>query len=433
MKTKKFFMTSLLVMGMIIAKAANGYPPELVLVSQPVLTYNSNSVTIYYDVQNIGDYTYRGDLCIYLDPDNGYCYASEYMKIKAGAIKRIEVSIPAYRPNPSVTYTVMPYYELYDELYSFTTFEYFEPVRFCWYGYRNEPWVVIHIGPRPHHYDRPGDYRYYYDGYHPMMHPAHPDRPLPPADPIHHTYGYHHNHGGYPANYYPDNHVPGYNPPEHKPNDNPGNNGGPGHSENPGNNGASGNNGNSGATVVHPNGSHTPGSMSSSGAGTSTGNTIGNTVNNNSGATSRPSSGNSGATSRPSSGNSSNSGATSRPSSGNSGTVNRPSSGNSGTVSRPSSGNSSNSGATSRPSSGNSGTVNRPSSGNSGTVSRPSSGNSSTVNRPSSGNSSSGRTGTSSSSGSGRSSNSSSSSSSRGSSSSSGSSSRSSSSSTRGR
>ena len=48
-------MTSLLVMGMIIAKAANGFPPELVLVSQPVLTYNANSVTIYYDVQNIGD------------------------------------------------------------------------------------------------------------------------------------------------------------------------------------------------------------------------------------------------------------------------------------------------------------------------------------------------------------------------------------------
>ena len=393
MKTKKFFMTSLLVMGMIIAKAANDYPPELVLVSQPVLTYNSNSVTIYYDVQNIGDYTYRGDLCIYLDPDNGYCYASEYMKIRAGAIKRIEVTIPAYRPNPSVTYTVMPYYELYDELYSFTTFEYFEPIRFCWYGYHNEPWVVIHVGPRPHYYDRPGDYRFFYDGYHPMMHPAHPDRPLPPADPIHHTYGYHHDHGGYPANYHPDSHVPGYNPPGPKPNDNPGgpghnggpghsdnpgNPGGPGHNGNPGNNGGTGSNGNSGATVVHPNGSHTPGSMSSSGSS-------GNTVNNNSGATSRPSSGNSG-------------------------TVSRPSSGNSGTVSRPSSGNS-----------------------NSGSTSRPSSGNSGTVSRPSSGNSSSGRTGNSSSSGSGRSSNSNSSSSSRGSSSSSGSSSRSSSGSTRGR
>ena len=80
-------MTSLLVMGMIIAKAANGYPPELVLVSQPVLTYDYNSVTIYYYIQNIGDYTYRGDLCIYLDPDNGYCYASKYMRIGPGRIK----------------------------------------------------------------------------------------------------------------------------------------------------------------------------------------------------------------------------------------------------------------------------------------------------------------------------------------------------------
>ena len=77
MKTKKFFMTSLLVMGMIIAKAANGFPPELVLVSQPVLTYNANSVTIYYDVQNIGDYTYRGNIFIYLDPDNGYYYGKK--------------------------------------------------------------------------------------------------------------------------------------------------------------------------------------------------------------------------------------------------------------------------------------------------------------------------------------------------------------------
>ena len=93
MKTKKFFMTSLLVMGMIIARAANGFPPELVLVSQPVLTYNANSVTIYYDVQNIGDYTYRGDVCLFLDPDDGYCYASEWVKVCPSRIKRIAISI----------------------------------------------------------------------------------------------------------------------------------------------------------------------------------------------------------------------------------------------------------------------------------------------------------------------------------------------------
>ena len=155
MKTKKFFMTSLLVMGMIIAKAANGFPPELVLVSQPVLTYNANSVTVYYDIQNIGDYTYRGDLFIYLDPDDGRYYSREYMRICPGRIKRVAVTIPAYRPNPSWVYTVMPYYELGGELYSFTTFEYFEPVSFCWNGYRNEPWVVFRVGPRPRYYHRP--------------------------------------------------------------------------------------------------------------------------------------------------------------------------------------------------------------------------------------------------------------------------------------
>ena len=376
MKTKKFLMTSLLVMGMIIAKAANGYPPELVLVSQPVLTYNANSVTIYYDIQNIGDYTYRGDLCIYLDPDNGYCYASEYMKIGAGCIRRVAVSIPAYRPNPSVLYTVMPYYELYDELYSFTTFEYFEPIRFRWNGYRNEPWVVIHVGPRPRYYHRPGEYRYYYDGYRPMMPPPppgghhHGSHGMPPMDPHHHTYGYHHTNGGYPANYHPNNHVPGYNAPE--PNEKP--------------------NDHSGATVIRPNGASTPGSMSTNGASS---NNSSNSTNNNGSVTTRPSSNNSssnnsGTTTRPSSSSSDNSGS-SRPSSSSS-TVSRPSS---------SSSSSSNSGSTARPSSDSS------SSGRTGTSSSSSSRASSS--------SSSSRSNDSGSSSSSRSSNSSSSSSSRGS------------------
>ena len=296
MKTKKFLMTSLLVMGMIIAKAAVGFPPELVLVSQPVLTYNANSVTIYYDVQNIGDYTYRGDVCIYLDPDDGYCYASEYVKVRPGRIKRIAISIPAYRPNPSWVYTVMPYYELGDELYSFTMFEYFEPVRFCWNGYRNEPWVVIYVGPRPSYYHRPGEYRYYYDGYRPPMPPPAPGHPhnMPPMDPHHHTYGYHHSSGGYPANYHPDHDVPGYN----------------------NNNGYSGVN-----ATVHPHTPSTPGSMSSNGAGSNngggnngggSGSSIGTTVrpssSNSSSSSSRPSSSSSSSSSvRPSSSSSSSS------------------------------------------------------------------------------------------------------------------------------
>ncbi len=350
MKTKKFLMTSLLVMGMIIAKAANGYPPELVLVSQPVLTYDYNSVTIYYDIQNIGDYTYRGDLYIYLDPDNGYCYATEYMRIGAGCIKRIAVSIPAYRPNPSVRYTVMPYYELYDELYSFTTFEYFEPIRFCWYGYRDEPWVVIHVGPRPRHYHRPCDYRFYYDGYYPMLPPPPaggwgPGGPhgWAPMDPHHHTYHHHHSHGGYPANFYPEHETPGYNKPSE--------------------------------ATVRPHSGSTPGSMSSNGASNS-----GN-------------SGNSGATVRPS--NSSDSGATVRPSNNNSGSSSGSSSRtpSSSSSSRTSS-SSSDSNATVRPSSNGSSSSGSSSSGRTGT----SSSSSSTRTSSSSSSSSSNRTGTSSSS-----------------------------------
>ena len=364
MKTKKFLMTSLLVMGMIIAKAANGFPPELVLVSQPVLTYNANSVTIYYDVQNIGDYTYRGDIYIYLDPDDGYCYAREYVRVCPGRIKRIAISIPAYRPNPSWTYTVMPYYELGDELYSFTTFEYFEPVRFCWYGYHDEPWVVITVGPRPRHYHRPGDYRYYYDGYRPMMppppppgHGPHPHpHDMPPMDPHHHTYGYHHNNGGYPANHHPDNPVPGYNPSE------------------PGtpNGGGSSNSGNAGSATVRPRPSGNSNSMSSGGNHSSSNNSGSMSSGSNSSSSSSSSSGRSG--------NSSSSSSVSRPS-GNSSSGSSSSSSSS-SVSRPS-GNSSSS-SSGRPS-GNS------SSSSSGSVNRPS-GNSS------SGSSSSGRSGNSSSS-----------------------------------
>lgn len=394
-------MTSLLVMGMIIARAANGFPPELVLVSQPVLTYNANSVTIYYDVQNIGDYTYRGDVCLFLDPDDGYCYASEWVKVCPGRIKRIAISIPAYRPNPSWTYTVMPYYELGDELYSFTTFEYFEPVRFCWYGYRNEPWVVITVGPRIRYYTRPGDFRFYYDGYRPPMPPppghgpGHPHH-MPPMDPHHHTYGYHHSNGGYPANYHPDHVVPGYN-------------------HNTDSNG--------GGATVHPHATGTPGSMSSNNA---SGNNGGSSSSSSS-ATVRPNN-TSGSSSSNASSSSSSSSATVRPSGNNSGSSSssvRPSGNNSGSSSssaRPSSNSSSSSSSSVRPSGNNSGSSSssgRPSSSGNSNVSRPSSSSSS---------SSSGRTGTSSgssrtssssssSSSSGRSGNSSSSSSSRGSSS----------------
>ena len=215
MKTKNILMTLLLVMGAIAAKA-NGFPPELALVSQPVMVYNYNSITVYYDVENIGDYTYRGDICIFLDPDDGYSYAEEYVKVRPGRIKRIAVEIPSYRIDRHFTYTIMPYYTIGRELYSFTTFEYFEPIRFCWHGPRTEPWVVITIGPRVRYYHRPGTYRYYYDGFRPPMPPPGygPGMP-PPMDPMHHTYGYHHSNGGYPAT-----HNNWSDKPEPKPNDN---------------------------------------------------------------------------------------------------------------------------------------------------------------------------------------------------------------------
>ncbi len=395
MKIKSILMTILLAVGFIAAKAAPGYPPELVLVSQPVLTYNdySNTITVYYDVQNIGDSRYKGYVYIYLDPDDGYYYAREWVKVCPGRIKRIAIDIPAYRPNPSYTYTIMPYYELGNELYSFTTFEYFEPLSFHWYGPRTERWVVYEIGPRPRYYVRPGDYRYYYDGFRPMLPPpvagyGPGPGPRPPMDPHHHTYNYHHNNGGYPgANYYYDDHG-NATPIEH----------------------------NNQATVrPHDNG--TPGSMSSNGAGVNNQNNFNGSGSD--GATTRPNSGNSnvnsGSSNRPSSGT------TTRPNSGNSnvssGSSNRPSSGS--TTTRPNSGNSnvSSGSSSNRPSSGvssgsNSGS-NRPSSGSSNVGRSGNSSNSSsgTSTRSSSGSSSSNRSGNSSSSSSSRASSSSSSSS----------------------
>ena len=312
MKAKNILMTLLLVTGAIAAKAA-GYPPELALVSQPVMVYNANSITVYYDVENIGDYTYRGSVYLYLSPDEGYYYADEWIKVRPGRIKRIAIDIPAYRIRKGYPFTIVPYYELDDELYSFTTFEYFEPITFFWEGPRNERWVVIHVGPCPRYYNRPGSYRYYY-GFRPPMPPppGHgPATPPPPMDPKHHTYGYHKDHGGYPAHHFNDGHE--HSPkPEHgeapKPNDN------------------------GGATVrPKPNAGSMSGGHSSNNAGSNSGSVKPNSPapnGSNSGRT--PSSG----SNRPSS-NSSNSNV-SRPSSNgsSSGTVSRPSS-NSGS-SRPS-------------------------------------------------------------------------------------------------
>ncbi len=199
MKAKNILMTILLVAGSIAAKAA-GYPPELALVSQPVMVYNYDYVTVYYDVENIGDYTYRGYVQVYLSPDDGYVFAEKYVRVRPGRIKRVAVEIPRYRIDPYYAYTIMPYYTMGNELYSFTTFEYFEPLTYHWHGSRSAVWIVTYAPPRPHYYHRPGVYRYYYDGYRPPMPPmGYNGNMPPPLNPMHHTYNYHHNNGGYPA------------------------------------------------------------------------------------------------------------------------------------------------------------------------------------------------------------------------------------------
>ena len=380
MKAKNILMTLLLAVGAIAAKAS-GYPPELALVSQPVMVYNHNSITVYYDVENIGDYTYRGDVYILLDPDYGYYYAKEYVKVYPGRIKRIAVDIPAYSIDLYRTFTIMPYYEMGRELYSFTTFEYFEPVRFYWHGPRTEPWVVIHVGPRPRYYHRPGSYRYYYDGFRPPMHAHGPGMP-PPMDPMHHTYGYHHSIGGYPGSHpeWSNNEMP-------KPSNDVAPSAtvrpsGPAGSMSSGNGGAA-SSGNRPSTDSRPAGSSSVSRPSSNGSASGS---ASSSVNRPSSSTSRPSSSSnvSGSSTRPAT-----NGSVSRPSNSSS-SVSRPS----GSTSRPSGTSSSSvNGSNSRPSNGSSARAsssNNSSTRNSGTSSTRSS-SSSNSSRGTTGSASSGR------------------------------------------
>lgn len=123
---------------------------------------------------------------------------SNSSKVHPGRIKRVAINIPKHRIDRRYAFTIMPYYELGDELYSFTTFEYFEPISFYWDGPRAERWVVVTVPPRISYYHRPNTYRYYYDGYFPPMPPhGHGYGTPPPMDPRHHTYNYHRNNGGY--------------------------------------------------------------------------------------------------------------------------------------------------------------------------------------------------------------------------------------------
>ena len=342
MKAKNILMSILLAVGSIAAKAATGYPPELALVSQPVMVYNYNSITVYYDVENIGDYTYRGNVYLYLDPDYGYYYADKYVRVSPGCIKRIAISIPSRRIDRGMPFTIMPYYEMGDELYSFTTFEYFEPLSFYWSGPRTERWVVVSAPPRIRVYTRPGVYRYYYDGYRPPMPPpsghAHdPGTPPPPMNPMHHTYGYHSNNGGYPATHdvtppAPSNNEPAPSGTAPTATVRPKANGG---SMSSGGN----HNTNSGSNPPAPAPNNNGGEHPSSGSVTP----------------SRPSTGTTG-TSRPSTGNSSSGrtgSAVSRPSTNGNGPSTRPTTNGSG-VSRPSSGSSSSSRPSGSSTSGNS-------------------------------------------------------------------------------
>ena len=76
MKTLKIMVLAMTLVFSVGLKAQTDiqyYEPELLMVSQPTMQYYSNMDTdflrLYFDVQNIGSDTYKGDFMILLEPD----------------------------------------------------------------------------------------------------------------------------------------------------------------------------------------------------------------------------------------------------------------------------------------------------------------------------------------------------------------------------
>ena len=274
-KLKTILAVVLLFLGVQLLEAQNGQATELLLVSQPTMSYHGDHVRLYYDVQNIGIKRYKGKVYIYLDPDNGYYYAEKKIRVRKGKIKRVKIDVPTARLMSDTVYTVMPYYSIGSQLYSFTIFEDFGLTSFCVskpaqtkYLVNTEPTKVVHYT-----YSQSAT-RYYYDGYarSPQVNTFY-------STPYHHTYQYHSrpNHGYYGPHYmtpqgnpisYPPNNPPqpnnwnhtapphpvtGYNPPRPnpRPHYNHNHNNYPGWNNNNNHNNQSG--GNNNGTTLDPN------------------------------------------------------------------------------------------------------------------------------------------------------------------------------------
>ncbi len=177
------------------ANAQTGQPTELILVSQPTMSYQDDGVRLYYDLQNIGTKRYKGKVYIYLDPDNGYYYAAKKVRICKGRIKRVKIDVPTAGLMKDSLYTVMPYYSIGSQLHSFTIFEDFGLLSFRISQPAQNKYVVVKPLRKPYSYTcSPNATRYYYDGYYRAKQVN-----LYYSMPYHHTYQYHHlpNHGYY--------------------------------------------------------------------------------------------------------------------------------------------------------------------------------------------------------------------------------------------
>lgn len=174
MKTLKIMVLAMTLVFSVGLKAQTDiqyYEPELLMVSQPTMQYYSNMDTdflrLYFDVQNIGSDTYKGDFMILLEPDTEYYYAVKRIKVKAGSIKRIKIDIDLRNVYYDNYYTVMPIYEYMGEWYPLTMYEDFEPLVICVNNPPSVTYIVKSAPPVPTYYHidvrlhRPPYYGYY--------------------------------------------------------------------------------------------------------------------------------------------------------------------------------------------------------------------------------------------------------------------------------
>lgn len=220
-KSGKVLLLSVMMFLAAGVKAQEYYEPELLLVSQPTINYyydsdGSLNAYVYFDLENIGSYEYKGRFYLYFDPSAFWLEkVSRYIKVKPGRIKRVTMTIPVYNLNYGVEYMLLPMYKYNNELYPLSMYEDFEMLtvsKIPNYSYR----YIVRSAPARvtyYHYDyryaRPNYFVFDYD-----------NRIVWHND----SYYYHERYGYVPPRYHHNRPYPGDHHGEPGPGHHPGDN-----------------------------------------------------------------------------------------------------------------------------------------------------------------------------------------------------------------